>query len=102
MVPIDEEGEVHADMKETSIALSLFPHIVKEWQKLPPVKIKMDGPDALFKTMREMGAEQGYVGNPSAADEEYGKKFMENLVNICTDAAKTMVGAAPSRHFRQR
>ncbi len=96
--PIDEEGEVHADMKETSIALALFPELVKEWQKLPQVKIKMDGPDALFRTMREMGAEAGYVGNPSAADEEYGRRFMENLVKICTDTARTMVdgGTLPS------
>lgn len=96
--PPVEEGEVHADMKETSLALALFPHLVKEWKKLPPVKIKMDGPDALFKTMREMGAEQGYVGSPSMANEEYGKKFMEKLVGICTDTAKTMVdgGNLPS------
>ncbi|RLF42091.1 MAG: hypothetical protein DRN17_08120 [Thermoplasmata archaeon] len=88
---IEEEGEVHADMKETSIALALFPKLVKEWQKLPPVKIKMDGPDALFKTMKEMGAEQGYVGAPSLANEEYGKKFMEKLVKICIDTSKSMI-----------
>ena len=96
--PVDEEGEVHADMKETSLALVLFPELAKGWADLPPVKIKMDGPDALFKTMKEMGAEQGYVGTPSMANEEYGKKFMEKLVGICTDTAKTMLdgGALPS------
>jgi creatinine amidohydrolase len=89
--PIDEDGEVHADMKETSIALALFPELVKEWEKLPPVKIKMDGPDALFKTMKEMGAEQGYVGSPSLAYEEYGKEFMEKLVEICVKTARSLI-----------
>ncbi len=88
---LEEDGEVHADMKETSLALVLFPELAKEWKNLPPVKIKMDGPDALFKTMKEMGASQGYVGNPSLANEEYGNRFMEKLVGICTQTASDML-----------
>ncbi|MEA2054820.1 MAG: creatininase family protein [Candidatus Thermoplasmatota archaeon] len=89
--PLNGEGEVHADMKETSLALVLFPELVKEWNDLPPVKIKMDGPDALFKTMKEMGAKEGYVGNPSIANEEYGKKFLEKITDICTETAMAML-----------
>jgi len=85
-----DKKEVHADMKETSLALFAFPHLAKQWDALPPVKIKMDGPDALFKTMKEMGAKEGYVGSPSLADEKYGEEMFKKLVDIVVETAEKM------------
>jgi len=87
----DDKKEVHADMKETSLALFAFPHLAKQWDALPPVKIKMDGPDALFKTMKEMGAKEGYVGSPSLASEKYGEEMFKKLVDIVIQTAEKMV-----------
>jgi creatinine amidohydrolase len=85
-----DEKEVHADMKETSVALCLFPHLTKQWEKLLPVKIKMDGPEVLFKTMKEMGAKEGYVGSPSLATKEYGEESLQRMVNIMVETAEKM------------
>jgi len=85
-----DKGELHADMKETSLALFIFPTLVKQWENLPPVKIKMDGPNALFKTMKEMGAIEGYVGSPSLANKEYGEKMIKKMVDIVVETAEKM------------
>lgn len=85
-----DEKEVHADMKETSVALCLFPHLTKQWEKLSSVKIKMDGPEVLFKTMKKMGAKEGYVGSPSLANKEYGEKSLKRMVKIMVETAEKM------------
>jgi creatinine amidohydrolase len=89
--PSADEGEVHADMKETSLGLALFPELVRDWQEQPPVHVDLDGPAALYHTMRELGAEQGYVGSPSKATREYGDAFFERMTDICVDAAEAML-----------
>mgnify|MGYP000185602542 CR=1 FL=1 len=88
--PTDDKKEVHADMKETSLALFIFPHLAEQWDALPPVKIKMDGPDALFKTMKEMGAKEGYVGSPSLADKRYGEEMANKMVDMIIETAEKM------------
>jgi len=88
--PPMDEGEVHADAKETSLGLALFPELVRDWQKQPPVDVDVGGPAALYHTMRELGAEQGYVGTPSRATREYGELFMEQMTDICVDAARAL------------
>lgn len=92
-----DEKEIHADMKETSLALSLFPHLTKQWENLSPVSVKMDGPEVLFKTMKEMGAKEGYVGSPSLASKEYGEEILKRMVNIVVETAEKMKsrGALP-------
>ncbi len=90
--PMDDgEGEVHADAKETSLGLALFPELLRDWQEQPRVDVPLDGPAALYRTMRELGAEQGYVGTPSKATRGYGEAFIERMTDICIDAAEAML-----------
>lgn len=93
--PVDGEEEVHADRKETSLALALFPELVHEYQRLPPVHIPLDGPSALLKTMKELGAKQGYVGDPSRASREYGQKCLEQVTSLCVEAARNLLTGGP-------
>ena len=96
--PPMDDAEVHADAKETSLGLALFPELLQNWQEQPPVHIDASGPAALYRTMRELGAEQGYIGTPSKATQEYGEAFMERMTDICVDAAEAMLtgGELPS------
>ncbi|MGC9554935.1 MAG: creatininase family protein, partial [Thermoplasmatota archaeon] len=89
--PVDGETEVHADLRETSLALVLFPELVHGHEHLTPVHIHMDGPSALFKTMKEMGAERGYVGDPSRASREYGQRCLEQVTQVCVQAARALL-----------
>ena len=89
--PIDAKGEVHADMKETSLGLVLFPELVHDYKKLLPVHIPLDGPKALLQTMKTMGAESGYVGNPAQANIAYGKKALDQITTICRASAYALV-----------
>lgn len=79
------EGEVHADLKETSIALYLFPELVKNY-KIEPVKIKI-GLLKSVKKFREIGAEEAYIGSPSEANADFGKEIFEKMVETCVNAS---------------
>jgi creatinine amidohydrolase len=89
--PIDGKNEVHADMKETSLGLVLFPDLVQNHKKLRPVNISLKRPKALLQTMREMGAEQGYVGNPAMATIDYGRKAINQVTAICIATARSLL-----------
>ncbi len=80
-----DEYEIHADLKETSLALYLFPELVKNY-KVKDVKIKMNAFD-FFKTFEEIGAKDAYIGSPSLAKKEYGEKIFKKMVDICFSSA---------------
>ncbi len=85
----DIKGEVHADVKETSLALYLFPEMVGDYN-LKEVKVKFNVLNAM-KSFRELGATEAYIGNPSAATPEYGKELFERMVECCRNAAKMLL-----------
>jgi len=89
--PVEAANEIHADMKETSLGLALFPHLVHGYEQLSPVDISWDGPRALLQTMKEMGANEGYIGNPSQASIDYGNQAINQAVRICVDAAHALL-----------
>jgi creatinine amidohydrolase len=89
--PVDGKEEVHADMKETSLGLVLFPHLVQNYKHLQPFHISLDRPKALLQTMKSMGAEQGYVGNPARANIDYGKKALDQITAICKESAHSLL-----------
>ena len=71
----------HAGQFTTSVMLAVAPNRVRDSVRisLPPV----DGPQAALKkgarSLTEAGAEDGYVGDPTAADAEEGEAHMEAL-----------------------
>ncbi len=103
--PMDDgDEEIHADAKETSLGLAVFPELLRDWQEQPAVHVDVGGPAALYRTMRELGAEQGYVGTPSRATRDYGEAFLERMTDICIEAAEAMLAgdALPSLPARIR
>ena len=81
----DIDGEVHADMKETSLALHLFPEEVKN-HKIEDFKVKFNLLNS-FKKFKELGAKEGYVGSPSKETKEYGEKMYKEIIEKCLQAA---------------
>lgn len=71
----------HAGMFTTSIMMAVAPGSVRDSVRisLPPV----DGPQAALKkgarSLAEAGAEDGYVGDPTAADAEEGEAHIDAL-----------------------
>ena len=79
------EEEIHADVKETSLALYLFPKLVKN-HKIEPFKVKF-GLLNSFKKFKDMGAKEAYIGDPSKASKDYGEKLFKKLVEKVVESA---------------
>ncbi|HEC76428.1 MAG TPA: hypothetical protein ENI33_04120, partial [Thermoplasmatales archaeon] len=82
------EGEVHADVNETSLALYLFPEMVGNYN-IKPFKIKFNLINSL-KNFKEIGAHEAYVGSPRDATVEYGEKLFRKIVERCTEATLSL------------
>jgi creatinine amidohydrolase len=74
---LDREG--HAEFEETSYILYRYPELVKgSWRDLPPVYVDLVKQYLLGRrTLKKMGAKQGYVGTPAKATVEYGQSYLE-------------------------
>ncbi|HDN50183.1 MAG TPA: creatininase family protein [Thermoplasmatales archaeon] len=81
----EREGEVHADVKETSIMLHLFPEMVRDYH-MEPFHVDFTLLNSL-KKFRELGAHDAYIGSPGEADAEYGERLFNTAVEKCIDAA---------------
>ena len=80
-----EEGEIHADIKETSLALYLFPKKVKN-TNLESFSIKFNFLNAL-KRFKDLGVDNAYIGSPSKATEQYGQELFTKAVTKCKEAS---------------
>jgi len=82
----------HAGKEETSIMLYLYPYLVnKIYKSLNEVNIRFSL-IKFRKTLREMGAENIYIGNPSEADIELGRKLFKIIVDFCVNSALELMG----------
>ena len=90
---LDMKREIHADVRETSFVKYRYPHLIKgDVAQLSPVLIDID--DALRKgcsTFKEMGAQEGYLGTPSKATEEYGRLHLEEGARLTADLALKLI-----------
>lgn len=82
------DGEIHADVNETSLALYLFPEIIKN-HSIKPFKIKFNLINSL-KNFKEIGADDAYIGSPGNATAEYGEKLFRKIVQKCTEATLSL------------
>jgi creatinine amidohydrolase len=80
-VNFDTIADLHACFRETSLMMETHPYLLDNcYKKLPKVAINTERPSALWKTLKEMGASNGYIGNPSKAKKDYGKWLLKELV----------------------
>ncbi|RLF39886.1 MAG: hypothetical protein DRN00_00790 [Thermoplasmata archaeon] len=74
------DEDLHAGEQETSIMLYLYPHLVDpSYKSLSNFSFSFSIKD-FRKTLRELGAINGYVGFPSKASIERGKELFEKIV----------------------
>ena len=85
-VDFDTSDDIHADFRETSFIMKRYPHLLANY-KLPKVSISFDKPSALWRTIKEMGAINGYIGNPSRANKEYGEWFINDMAELYAKSA---------------
>lgn len=90
---LNMKREIHADVRETSFIRYRYPHLIKgNVAQLPPVLIDIEA--ALRKgcsTFKEMGAQEGYLGTPSNATEEYGRLHLEEGARLTADLALKLI-----------
>jgi creatinine amidohydrolase len=79
-------GEVHADIKETSLMLHLFPGLVNNCD-IPDVTVAFNAVNS-FKRFKDVGACNGYIGCPARATAAYGKELFERAVAVVHAAAR--------------
>jgi creatinine amidohydrolase len=83
------DKEVHADIRETSFIMSKYPHLLDRCYKTLPPVISPDfaKPKALIKTIKELGAEEGYIGSPAKASSDCGDKLLKDAAQFCAQCA---------------
>jgi len=89
----------HSGKEETSIMLYLYPYLVdKSYKSLKEIRLST----SLFdfrKTLRELGAREGYVGDPSKATIELGRKLFNYIVNLCIETALDLLESKYENHL---
>ena len=84
-------GSEHAGKEETSIMLHLHPELVDEiYRSLKKVETRFSLLD-FRRSFEDLGISDCYLGEPSLADPEMGKKLFERLVDECTRSAKRLI-----------
>lgn len=81
----ERKGEVHADVKETSIMLHLFPEMVGD-HHITPFHVDFTPLNSLQK-FKELGVRDAYIGSPGDADVRYGERLFNAAVEKCIHAA---------------
>ncbi len=88
----DTTKEVHADFRETSLMIYLYPHLVKpNYKKLDTKWTDLYSPKVLRKNLKDLGLSQGYVGTPKHANPDYGRWFYQETVDSLTTAATKLL-----------
>lgn len=89
----------HSGKEETSIMLYLYPYLVdKSYKSLKEIRLST----SLFdfrKTLKELGAREGYVGDPSKATMELGRKLFNYIVNLCVETAQELLESKYENHL---
>lgn len=84
----DTSKEVHAGFRETSLMKYQYPYLVdSEHTSLTGVYRDLSSSKYIGKKFKEVGIKQGYIGNPSKADADYGRWFFTQIVEVYVKAA---------------
>jgi creatinine amidohydrolase len=90
---LDENQELHADVKETSFIKYHYPELLRSnFIDLPPVLL--DIKECLrqgYTTFRQMGADMAYMGSPAASTEELGGLHLEEYGQLTAELALKLI-----------
>ncbi len=86
----DKQEITHAGEQETSYILRYHPQLLDEkYHYLSPVvPSNFETIKTAYKTIKELGATQGYIGNPADASEHMGDKLIADASRYCTRYVK--------------
>ncbi|MBN2599787.1 MAG: creatininase family protein [Candidatus Thermoplasmatota archaeon] len=91
-VGFDTKKEVHACFRETSLMNYQYPYLVDPCYKdLQSIYRDLYSPRVLGKTFKELGINEGYVGSPARADSDYGRWYLQQIVETFTQATVDML-----------
>jgi len=83
-----EKKDIHAGAEETSIMCYLYPYLVDEsYKTLHSYQLISFSLRDYRKTFKELGAVNGYIGEPGEASIDHGKKLFTELVELYVNAA---------------
>ena len=78
-INLDSKNEIHADVKETSALLALYPTLIKYKNLLDLPDCNVNKSWEMLKgnfSFKEMGSINGYLGSPSKASKEMGNLYL--------------------------
>jgi creatinine amidohydrolase len=79
----DTRKDVHAGFRETSLMKYQYPYLVDEsYRELKSFYLDLNSPRVLGKKFKQLGIKEGYIGNPSRADADYGRWYFNETVNV--------------------
>lgn len=86
----DKQEITHAGKEETSYILRYYPQLLDErYHYLSPVaSSSFETIKIAYKTIKELGATQGYIGNPAEASEKMGDKLIAEASKYCIQYVK--------------
>lgn len=93
----DTEKEIHAGFRETSMMRYQYPYLVDDsYKNLQSIYKSLRSPQAIWKTIKEMGLKDGYAGSPSRADVDYGRWYFTQTVEVYVKAALDLYEGKPT------
>jgi creatinine amidohydrolase/Fe(II)-dependent formamide hydrolase-like protein len=99
----DTSREVHGCFRETSLMSYQYPYLVDpRYKDLPAVYANLYSPKALGRTFKELGAPDGYVGDPAKATQDYGRWYFQQIVETLAEATVDMVEGKPPRDLPRK
>lgn len=92
-----QKGDAHAGQYETSLVLAARPELVAESARdLEPRWLDLVGQmKAGHQTFQQMGADEGYFGNPAQASAEHGEQQYRALVHMVLTEIRETFGIEP-------
>ncbi|HEC94331.1 MAG TPA: hypothetical protein ENI45_00005, partial [Thermoplasmatales archaeon] len=91
-----EKKDIHAGAEETSVMCYLYPYLVDDsYKTLPNHYLSSFSLRDYRKTFKELGAVDGYIGEPGQATIERGKKLFTELVELYVNAAIDLHNGKP-------
>lgn len=92
----DTSKDIHAGFRETSLIKYQYPYLLDPiYTSLQSIYRDANSPKVIGKTFKQIGLNDGYIGNPSKADLSYGRWFFHFTADTYVNAAEALLKGKP-------